>query len=79
MDYKILLSGNKVLTPLSIPDYDEMIKGGSTNNTERIGFRIINKGDEAEGLSLEVVDGAELIYGEKHTSSFFEQGEHEWY
>ncbi|MGA9615728.1 MAG: PAAR domain-containing protein [Serratia proteamaculans] len=78
LDYKILLSGNKVLTPLSIPDYDEMIKGGSTNNTEKIGFRIINKGDEAEGLSLEVVDGAELIYSEKHTSSFFEQGEHEW-
>ncbi|HEF0010724.1 PAAR domain-containing protein [Citrobacter braakii] len=79
LDYKILLSGNKVLTPLSIPDYDEMIKGGSTNNTEKIGFRIINKGDEAEGLSLEVVDGAELIYSEKYTSSLFEQGEHEWY
>lgn len=79
LDYKILLSGNKVLTPLSIPDYDEMIKGGNTNNTEKIGFRIINKGDEAEGLSLEVVDGAELIYSEKHTSKFFEQGEHEWY
>ena len=79
LDYKIFLSGNKVLTPLSIPDYDEMINGGSTSNTEKIGFRIINKGDEAEGFSLEVVDGTELIYSEKHTSSFFEPGEHEWH
>lgn len=30
LDYRIKLSGNKILTPLNIPDYKEMISGGST-------------------------------------------------
>lgn len=51
LDYRIKLSGNKILTPLNIPDYKEMINGGSTKNTEKIDFTITNKGDEAEGLS----------------------------
>ncbi len=35
LDYRIKLSGNKILTPLNIPDYKEMISGGSTKNTEK--------------------------------------------
>ncbi|EAQ8939494.1 PAAR domain-containing protein, partial [Salmonella enterica] len=78
LDYSIKLSGNRILTPLSIPDYKEMINGGSTQNTEKIDFLITNKGDEAEGFSLEVRDGEELVYSERQTSKFFEKGEHTW-
>ncbi|HHN8624110.1 PAAR domain-containing protein [Escherichia fergusonii] len=78
LDYRIKLSGNKILTPLNIPDYKEMINGGSTKNTEKIDFTITNKGDEAEGLSLEVLDGNEVIYSERQTGKYFTKGEHAW-
>ncbi|EAW1174090.1 PAAR domain-containing protein [Salmonella enterica subsp. enterica] len=78
LDYSIKLSGNKILTPLDIPDYKEMINGGSTQNTEKIDFTITNKGDEAEGFSLEVWDGAERIYIERHYNEFLGKGEHLW-
>ena len=78
LDYRIKLSGNKILTPLNIPDYKEMISGGSTKNTEKIDFTITNKGDEAEGLSLEVLDGNEVIYSEQQTGKYFDKGEHAW-
>lgn len=48
-----------------------MISGGSTKNTEKIDFTITNKGDEAEGLSLEVLDGNEVIYSEQQTGKYF--------
>lgn len=78
LDYQILLKGVNILTPLQAPDYKEMINGSATNNTEKVEFQIINKGDEAEGLSLEVIDGNDLIYSEKQTGKFFESGEHFW-
>ncbi|THK20105.1 hypothetical protein D6T60_28475 [Escherichia coli] len=37
-----------------------------------------NKGDEAEGLSLEVLDGNEVIYSEQQTGKYFDKGEHAW-
>lgn len=55
-----------------------MINGGSTKNTEKIDFTITNKGDEAEGLSLEVLDGNEVIYSERQTGKYFTKGEHAW-
>ncbi len=78
LDYRIKLSGNKILTPLNIPDYKEMISGGSTKNTEKIDFTITNKGDEAEALSLEVLDGNEVIYSERQTGKYCDKGEHAW-
>lgn len=39
---------------------------------------ITNKGDEAEGLSLEVLDGNEVIYSEQQTGKYFDKGEHAW-
>ncbi|MCO0615715.1 hypothetical protein VJW53_23625, partial [Escherichia coli] len=47
-------------------------------NTEKIDFTITNKGDEAEGLSLEVLDGNEVIYSEQQTGKYFDKGEHAW-
>lgn len=47
-----------------------MISGGSTKNTEKIDFTITNKGDEAEALSLEVLDGNEVIYSERQTGKY---------
>ncbi len=55
-----------------------MISGGSTKNTEKIDFTITNKGDEAEGLSLEVLDGNEVIYSEQQTGKYYDKGEHAW-
>ncbi|HAJ0062747.1 TPA: PAAR domain-containing protein [Escherichia coli] len=78
LDYRIKLSGNKILTPLNIPDYKEMISGGSTKNTEKIDFTITNKGDETEALSLEVLDGNEVIYSERQTGKYCDKGEHAW-
>ena len=34
-------------------------------------FTITNKGDEAEGLFLEVLDGNEVIYSERQTGKYF--------
>lgn len=55
-----------------------MISGGSTKNTEKIDFTITNKGDEAEALSLEVLDGNEVIYSERQTGKYCDKGEHAW-
>lgn len=78
LSYTIKLSGNKILTPLDIPDFEEMMSGGGTKNTEKIDFLITNNGDEPDGLTLEVLDGKTLIYSEHKTSELYEPGAHHW-
>ncbi|MDK9364654.1 PAAR domain-containing protein [Lelliottia wanjuensis] len=78
LSYTIELSGNKILTPLNIPDFEEMISGGDTKNTEKIDFVITNTGDEPGGLALEVVNGNTLLYSEYKLSEFYEPGAHHW-
>lgn len=43
---------------------------------KKIDFTITNKGDEAEALSLEVLDGNEVIYSERQTGKYCDKGEH---
>ncbi|MRS16348.1 PAAR domain-containing protein [Enterobacteriaceae bacterium RIT691] len=78
LSYTIKLSGNKILTPLNIPDFEEMMSGGDTKNTEKIEFVITNSGDEPDGLTVEILDGTTLIYSEHKISEFYEPGSHSW-
>ncbi len=79
LHYELMLApgGNTTLTPLEIPDYDE-ISGGQTKNKEQIDFCIRNRKKAADSLTLEIFDDATLIYSEKATSPFLPNGEHQW-
>lgn len=69
--------GNQVFTPLEIEDFDE-IASGKTKNKEKIDFRIINRKQPAESLTIEVFDDSRLIYSEPDTTQFLSSGEHYW-
>lgn len=79
LHYELMLApgGNTTLTPLEIPDYDE-IASGQTKNKEQIDFCIRNRKKAADSLTLEIFDDATLIYSEKATSPFLPNGEHQW-
>ncbi|MEH6687960.1 MAG: PAAR domain-containing protein [Halopseudomonas sabulinigri] len=79
LDYQIMLKrgGNRVLTPLSIPDFKEL-EQGQTENSETIDFLVKNLKQIAEQLTLEVFDDQSLIYSEQNTTSLLPQGEHLW-
>jgi uncharacterized Zn-binding protein involved in type VI secretion len=79
LDYRLKLKsgGNSVLTPLEVPDYDE-IKSGATKNRELIDFLIDNRKAAADTVKLEVLDGEKLIYTEPNTAQFLPSGEHPW-
>ncbi|KOY02038.1 hypothetical protein AM274_12720 [Pseudomonas nunensis] len=79
LDYRLKLKsgGNSILTPLEVPDYDE-IKSGATKNRELIDFVIDNRKAAADTVKLEVLDGEKLIYAEANTAPFLPSGEHPW-
>ncbi|APU28243.1 hypothetical protein UYA_00400 [Ectopseudomonas alcaliphila JAB1] len=79
LDYGISLKrgGNRVLTPLMIPDYEELAQG-TTKNLETIDFLIRNRKQEADSLTLEVFDGEALLYSETDTTPLLPEGEHLW-
>lgn len=79
LDYRLELKsgGNRILTPLEIPDYDELASG-TTKNRETIDFLIINREQPADSLTLEVLDGSTLIYAESDTAKLLPTGEHPW-
>ena len=79
LDYRIQLKsgGNRVLTPLEIPDYKEL-DSGSTENRETIDFLVRNHKQAADSLTLEVLDGSTLIYAESDTAKLLPAGEHLW-
>ncbi|MGA4449407.1 PAAR domain-containing protein [Ectopseudomonas chengduensis] len=79
LDYTIALQrgGNRVLTPLRIPDYEE-IGQGTTNNRETIDFQIRNRKQPADSLTLEVYDGETLLHSEADTAALLPTGEHQW-
>lgn len=79
LDYQIMLKrgGNRVLTPLSIPNFKELEKG-QTENSGTIDFVIKNRKQVAEQLTLEVFDDQRLIYSEQNTTPLLPQGEHLW-
>ena len=66
LEYQIALKsgGNNILTPLEIPDFAEL-SSGSTKNKETIDFLVKNNGlGDADTLTIEVLDGARLIYSD---------------
>lgn len=69
--------GNKLLTPLDIPDFDE-IKNNSSSNTEIIEFIILNRKKPADTVSIKVFHEDTLIYTEPNSSQFLPSGEHIW-
>ena len=79
LDYRLELKsgGNRILTPLEIPDYDELASG-TTKNRETIDFLVINREQPADSLTLEVLDGSTLIYAEADTAKLLPTGEHPW-
>ncbi|RMR55157.1 PAAR domain-containing protein [Pseudomonas cichorii] len=78
-DYQLGLKsgGNSILTPLEVPDFDEL-KKGATKNRELIEFVIENRKSAADNVKLEVLDGEKLIYSEPNTAPFLPNGEHAW-
>ena len=79
LDYSIGLKhgGNRVLTPLMIPDYEELAQG-TTKNQETIDFLVRSRKQAADSLTLEVFDGETLVYTEADTSPMLPTGEHLW-
>ena len=79
LDYRLSLKrgGNRILTPLQIPDFKEL-KGGSTENSETIDFLVTNRKQPADSLTLEVLDGSTLLYTETNTATLLPAGEHLW-
>lgn len=79
LDYRLSLKsgGNHLLTPLEIPNYDELAST-TTQNKESIDFLVDNRKQAADSLSLEVFDGATLLYSEADTSALLPEGEHRW-
>ena len=67
--------GNRVLTPLEIPDYKEL-DSGSTENRETIDFLVRNHKQAADSLTLEVLDDSTLIYAESDTAKLLPADEH---
>ncbi len=79
LDYRLRLKsgGNRVLTPLGIPDYKEL-KKGTTKNSEKIDFLVHNRKQVADNLTLEVLDGSTVVYAEPNTATLLPIGEHIW-
>nr|WP_298139410.1 PAAR domain-containing protein [uncultured Pseudomonas sp.] len=79
LEYRLSLKrgGNRILTPLQIPDFEEL-KGGKTENSETIDFLVTNRKQPADSLTLEVLDGSTLLYAEADTSKLLPTGEHLW-
>ncbi|WP_252272425.1 PAAR domain-containing protein [Pseudomonas subflava] len=79
LDYRLELKpgGNRILTPLEIPDYAELASG-TTKNREAIDFLVINREQPADSMTLEVLDGSTLIYAEADTTKLLPTGEHPW-
>jgi uncharacterized Zn-binding protein involved in type VI secretion len=79
LDYRLKLKsgGNHLLTPLEIPDYDELA-GATTKNQESIDFLVDNRKQAADSLTLEVFDGSTLLYSESDTSALLPAGKHPW-
>jgi hypothetical protein len=79
LDYRIALKrgGNRILTPLEIPDFAEL-KSGNTKNTEKIDFVVTSEKEDADSLLIEVLDGTQVIYSDTNTSALLPKGEHDW-
>lgn len=79
LDYRLTLKsgGNHLLTPLEIPDYDELTSA-TTQNQENIDFLVDNRKQAADSLTLEVFDGSTLLYSEADTSALLPKGKHGW-
>lgn len=79
LDYRLELKsgGNRILTPLEIPDYKEL-SSSTTKNQETIDFLVSNREQPADSLTLEVLDGSTLIYAEADTAKLLPTGEHSW-
>jgi hypothetical protein len=70
-------SGNRILTPLEIPDFKEL-PSGSTKNKESIDFVVTRDKDKADDLLIEVFDGATLLFSDVNTSGLLSGGDWQW-
>ena len=79
LEYRITLKdgGNRILTPLAIPDFAEL-PSGSTKNKEIIDFEINNKKAPADSVLIEVLTGDKVIFTETKTDAFLSSGKHDW-
>jgi hypothetical protein len=79
LDYSIELKsgGNRVLTPLEIPDFKEL-PSGNTKNKESIDFVVTRNKDKADDLLIEVFDGATLLFSDANTSGLLSGGDWQW-
>lgn len=68
---------NRVITPLEIPNYDEL-STGSTANKDFVEFQIYNRKQPADSVSIEVLNGSTVIYTEADTKPFLANGVSPW-
>lgn len=79
LDYDLSLQpgGNHTITPLDIPDFDEL-GSQTTKNRESIDFVIENRSSAADQVTLQVFSGTTLLYTELNTTAFCAPGKHRW-
>jgi hypothetical protein len=78
-DYRIKLKsgGNRILTPLEIPDFKEL-STGSTKNKEAIDFTITHRMGKADSLLIEVLDGGKVLFSDANTAGLLSGGDWQW-
>ena len=78
-DYRIKLKsgGNRILTPLEIPDFKEL-STGSTKNKEAIDFTVTQRMGKADSLLIEVLDGEKVIFSDTNTAGLISGGDWQW-
>jgi uncharacterized Zn-binding protein involved in type VI secretion len=79
IEYNIKLKsgGNRLITPLAIPDYEEL-PSGTTKNQQTIDFTVESRKSDADSLTIEIFDGDKLIFSDGKTTALIPKGEHDW-
>ena len=72
-----LTDTKRTLTPLSIPDYNE-IASGSSFNKNHIVFEVEIKNTPVDTLTIKISQGTKVIYQETLNSTMHTIGKHEW-
>lgn len=68
---------NRIITPLEIPNYDEL-SAGTTVNKDFIEFQIYNRKQPTDSVTLEVLNGSTVVYSEPDTKPFLANGVSAW-
>lgn len=72
-----LSNTKKTLTPLNVPNFNEIASGNSLNN-DHIVFEIHIKNTPADSLTVKISQATNVIYQEALSATKHTEGKHEW-